>query len=74
MTPRDPDRIDRMVELLRQAWHASPDLRLTQLVINTADKNHDCGPVFYFEDTEMERRLQAMVDSPRRRRGNEKGG
>lgn len=30
--PRDPARIDRMLELLRVAWHAAPDLRLGQLV------------------------------------------
>lgn len=66
MTPRDPSRIDRMVDLLRQAWHLFPDERLTQLVINAADTRHDCGPVFYLEDTDMERRLQAMIDSRRR--------
>ena len=59
--PRDPKRIDRMVKLLREAWHLFPDQRLTQLVINTTDTKHDCGPVFYIEDDEMERRLQALI-------------
>jgi len=31
---RDPARIDRIVELLRQHWHASPDQRLGQLIAN----------------------------------------
>lgn len=31
---RDPARIDRVIELLRAAWHASPDLRLGQLISN----------------------------------------
>ena len=73
MIPRDPNRIDRMVELLRQAWHLFPDERLSQLVINATDTRHDCGPVFYFEDTDMEGRLQALIDGRRRflaERGN----
>ena len=33
---RDPARIDRMIELLRQRWHESPDQRLGQIVTNYA--------------------------------------
>ena len=66
LIPRDPMRIDRMVELLREAWHLFPDERLTQLVINTTDTNHDCGPAFYMEDGEMERRLQGLIAGRRK--------
>jgi hypothetical protein len=31
---RDPKRIDRVLELLAQYWHAAPDLRLGQIVGN----------------------------------------
>lgn len=31
---RDPARIDRICELLRAAWHESPDQRLGQFVYN----------------------------------------
>jgi hypothetical protein len=31
---RDPDRIDVVVDALREAWKANPDMRLTQLVSN----------------------------------------
>ncbi len=31
---RDPARIDRIIDRLRAAWHASPDQRLGQLVMN----------------------------------------
>lgn len=31
---RDPDRIDEIVELLRLAWHRTPDQRLGQLILN----------------------------------------
>ena len=30
--PRDPKRIDRLVNKLRQLWHMVPDLRLGQLI------------------------------------------
>ena len=66
MIPRDPKRIDRMVELLREAWHLFPDERLTQLVINTTDTNHDCGPVFYMEDDKMEQRLRHLIEGRRK--------
>jgi hypothetical protein len=49
-----------MVELLREAWHLFPDERLTQLVINTTNTNHDGGPVFHMEDADMERRLRTL--------------
>jgi uncharacterized protein YihD (DUF1040 family) len=61
VTPRDPKRIDRMIELLREAWQLFPDERLTQLVINVTETKHDCGPVYYMEDAELERRLQQWV-------------
>lgn len=60
---RDPARIDRMIELLRHVWAQVPDWRLTQLVINASDTHHDCGPVFYLEDDEFERRLQKLSTS-----------
>jgi len=66
MIPRDPKRIDRMVELLREAWSLFPDERLTQLVINISDTHHDCGPVYFLEDVEMERRLQFRIDQRRK--------
>ena len=57
---RDPKRIERMLELLGEVWAKVPDWRLTQLVVNASDTRHDCGPVFYLEDDEFERRLKAM--------------
>ena len=65
---RDPERIDRMIELLRDVWSQVPDWRLTQLVINASDTHHDCGPVFYLEDDELERRLQRLSLAVRNRK------
>ncbi len=66
MTPRDPERIDRMVELLRQAWHLFPDERLTQLVMNAADAHEVCAPLFYLEDDKMEEKLKKLIASRQR--------
>jgi hypothetical protein len=69
MTPRDPQRIDRIIELLREVWHLSSDERLTQLIINAADVPYDSrlGSVFYLEDDQMEQRLRGMLNGRKRR-------
>ena len=55
---RNPDRIDRIIEELRQEWHRQPDSRLCQLVSNTVG----LGPqdIFYVEDSTFEQRLLAF--------------
>ena len=45
---RDPNRIDRVVELLREAWLLDPDFRLTQLVIVVSNKPDDLGALWHF--------------------------
>ena len=55
---RDPCRIDRMLKRLGVLWHRYPDLRLCQLVINTAGIV-DC---FHLEDDEMEQRIETASD------------
>lgn len=68
---RDPERIDRMIELMRQAWHRFPDWRLNQLVINASDTSYDCdkphecglGLVYYIEDDVMEKKLKQLAGS-----------
>ena len=57
---RDPARIARILELLNEVWTKVPGWRLTQLVINASDTKHDCGPVFYLEDDQFEKRLKAL--------------
>ncbi len=54
-----------MVELLRKVWQLNPDLRLTQLVINATGTEHNCGPVYYMEDTIMEKKLMAELNARR---------
>jgi uncharacterized protein YihD (DUF1040 family) len=50
---RDTKRIDRMIDLLREAWREYPDFRLGQLV-TVIGKRDD---VFYVEDDKMEEQL-----------------
>jgi uncharacterized protein YihD (DUF1040 family) len=55
---RDPARIDRMIELLREAWHKEPDQRLGQLVTNLSNST---AP-WCVEDGEMERLIRTFLD------------
>ncbi len=52
---RDPDRIDRILSLLKKFWHRHPDLRLGQIMSNVAPNTHD---PFYIEDNILEERLK----------------
>lgn len=61
MTPRDPQRIDRLAKLLREAWHCVPDFRLTQLVMVVSDELRDAGALWHIEDDGMEQRFRAFI-------------
>ena len=58
--PRDPNRIGRIIELLRQAWHFFPDERLVQLVMNAADTR---GPLILLKDEALEENLRKLIAS-----------
>ena len=58
---RDPARIDRMLELLREVWTRSPDLRLGQLIVNAVRPQEPCPEVFSIEDTVLARRLERTL-------------
>jgi len=62
---RDPDRIDRVTELLREAWHLDPGSRLTQLVMVVSNKPDDLGALWHVEDDMMEQRLRAFIKARR---------
>ena len=57
---RDPKRIDRIIELVRQVWYCVPDWRLGQLILNVA---RDCGweDPYFMEDEELENTLKELV-------------
>lgn len=50
MTPRNPERIDLLLERIRVAWQQCPDLRLIQLLENS----YPPGTVgYYLEDDKL---------------------
>ena len=58
---RDPARIERILELIGEAWRQNPDLRLGQLVVNAAPIAEPLPGLFYLEDSVLEDRLRAQL-------------
>jgi uncharacterized protein YihD (DUF1040 family) len=56
-TPRDPDRIPKVLSKIEKLWQKSPDLRLGQLLGNCANSELK---LYYMEDDVLLRRLEAM--------------
>jgi uncharacterized protein YihD (DUF1040 family) len=57
---RDPIRIDRMIELLRTAWHKTPDQRLGQLLCNMSKLGD--SDIWQIEDDVWERKLNWTIN------------
>jgi hypothetical protein len=68
---RDPARIDQILELLRQVWIHSPDLRLGQLIVNAVRPREPSPEVFSIEDMVLARRLERMLRQPSEPPGEE---
>ena len=51
---RNPERIDRILELIGKAWKSSPDLRFFQLLTAMGLD----GDLFYYEDDDLEQWLK----------------
>jgi hypothetical protein len=62
---RDPERIDRILALIREIWKSSPDLRLTQLIMNALKINND---PYYIEDDKLEHELLQLYELINRNR------
>ncbi len=54
--PRDPDRRERILKLIKDIWDLDPDLRLCQIVGNQFDAYFD---YYYVEDEDFE---QLLID------------
>lgn len=52
---RDPERIDRIVELLRTKWKKDPDARLCQILGNMFPGKFD---LYHVEDDLVEKKLK----------------
>ena len=60
---RDPERIDRILGIVKTIWKRAPDLRLMQLLINAIP--HMERDQYYFEDDELENALKyTYFDQP----------
>ncbi|MDO8263277.1 MAG: hypothetical protein Q7T21_08620 [Gallionella sp.] len=55
--PRDPTRINMVLDKLREVWERNPELRLAQLVVNAAGEIQPCPDIFYLEDDALLRGL-----------------
>lgn len=58
--PRDPERIDRVLTLIRTAWEQMPDLRLGQLLHNVTGTHDD---LFNYEDDQLLDDLEEWIDT-----------
>jgi len=56
---RDPERIDRMLDKVREHWRRFPDLRLTQLIYVCLGNPQ--GDVYGVEDDVLERALDTVL-------------
>lgn len=56
---RDPQRIDRIINKLRDYWKIYPDLRFNQLIDNILCKNKI--DTFYLEDDEFEQMINLKI-------------
>lgn len=56
---RDPARIPVILDLIRQVWEESPDMRLGQLVVNVTNEPNP----FYVEDDVFTDALHEWIES-----------
>jgi len=68
---RDPDRINIVLEKIRRLWLHDPDIRLGQLLINLVEPKSPCPELFYLEEKELLRKLDAY--SRKNLAGNQRG-
>lgn len=47
---RDPERIDLILNKIKEIWKDNPDLRLTQLIMNALGM---CSDPYYIEDNDL---------------------
>lgn len=59
--PRDPNRIEPLLALLREVWVQCPDLRLAQIIVNVIRPASPAPQIFFTEDDVIERGLREML-------------
>ena len=61
--PRDPGRIETVLDLIRQAWQKTPDQRLFQLLHNIARSPTPHPETFSLEDDVLQVRISNYLGS-----------
>jgi uncharacterized protein YihD (DUF1040 family) len=56
---RPANRIERILDKLKEVWKSEPDTRLGQLLINLI--GYEKGDVYYFEDKELEKLIDEEI-------------
>lgn len=59
---RDPKRIDKVLDVVKQAWAKNPDLRFGQLILNLTT---NANALYYVEDDTMIEALEKAYDIKR---------
>ena len=52
---RDPDRIEPMLQLIKDIWYTQTDIRLTQMIMNALEMHQD---PYYVEDDRLYKALK----------------
>ena len=62
---RDIDRIDAVLEKIRQIWLREPDTRLGQMLIKVVRPQNPSPELFYLEEKELLAKLDTYVKRSR---------
>ena len=62
---RDIDRIDVVLEKIRQIWLREPDTRLGQMLIKVVRPQDPCPELFYLEEKDLLTKLDTYVKRSR---------
>ena len=65
---RDPQRIEYILNEIREIWEQVPDWRLGQLLLNAIEPETPCPEVWFIEDTRLLRRLAHLNEQLKGRR------
>lgn len=68
--PRSPERIEPMLEKIKEAWVLYPDMRLGQLLATCTQSANLSG----IEDEELLRGIEEYIDSMKKALGESSGG
>ena len=60
---RDPNRIDSVIETVKEEWKKEPDWRLGQLIVNIS-RAAGYGDPFFMEDDVLMKVIKGEADQP----------